>query len=297
MPQPLLTRNTLTRYPFQLLTSDQVGAISTGTGFFYSIDENLFLITNWHIVSGRDPFTKAPLHDVGRFPLTLSGKLATEMADGESFAFIGRPLELYEDYSPIWLEHPEIGSDCDVIAIPIDSAEKIPPQMHNPVNTHSDTNIPVSPGGVAFVVGFPRGISVGPGLPLMKSGYIASEPDYDAVIGGEIQNVGGLKGGLRIPAFFLDIQTRPGMSGSPVFASYTGFWDPEDLYGWASSRDGGEMQLTDSTNIGTGFEFVGCYSGRVQEKENEAILGLCWREDTIKSICEGGKQGAHPHVS
>ncbi|MCY3569580.1 MAG: trypsin-like peptidase domain-containing protein [Chloroflexi bacterium] len=294
MPQPLSTRNPLNRYPFQLLINDQVGMISSGTGFFYSLDDKLFLVTNWHNVSGKNPFTGAPLHGSGRLPLTLTGKLATVMEDGESFAFVGRTLELYKDYSPIWLEHPELGSGCDVVAIPLDSAEKIPPGMHKPVNTYSDTKVPVSPGGVAFVVGFPKGISVGPGLPLMKSGYIASEPDYDAAIGGEVGNVGGLKGGLRIPAFFLDIQTRPGMSGSPVFASYTGLWDPEDPYGTA--RPEGEMRLTGSTRIGTGFEFVGCYSGRVQEKENEAILGLCWREDTIKSICEGGRQGAHPHV-
>ena len=296
MPQPLLTRNHLTRYPFQVLMNDQEGLIGAGTAFFYSHDEKLFLITNWHNVSGRDSFTKTPVHGAGRLPLSLTLKLATEMEDGESFAIMGRELELYADYSPIWLEHPELGSNCDVVAVPIESADRIPTEMHNPVNSHTDT-IPVRPGGVAFVVGFPMGISIGPGLPLLKSGYIASEPDYDAMIGGEIQQLGGLKGGLQIPAFFLDAQTRPGMSGSPVFASHTGIWDPNDPYGTANPADENGMRLTDSTTFGTGFEFVGCYSGRVPEKENDAILGLCWREDTIKSICQTGKHGAHPHVS
>ena len=41
---------------------------------------------------------------------------------------------------------------------------------------------------------------------------------------------GGLSGGIKLPAFFVDSQTREGMSGSPVFANYIGSWNTTDPY-------------------------------------------------------------------
>ena len=54
--------------------------------------------------------------------------------------------------------------------------------------------IPVLPGGTVYVIGFPHAISVGPGLPIWKSGYIASEPHFDVTIGGQRKDIGGFRG-------------------------------------------------------------------------------------------------------
>jgi hypothetical protein len=86
------------------------------------------------------------------------------------------------------------------------------------------------PGCHAFVIGFPQGLSSGFNLPIWKATHIASEPFYDVGIGGKADPSGVIQGELKVPAFFLDGLTRSGMSGSPVFASYTGNWSLEDPY-------------------------------------------------------------------
>lgn len=161
--------------------------------------------------------------------------------------------------------------------------------MHNAANQISKQNIPVKPGYTVFVIGFPQAISVGFGLPLWKSGYVASEPHYDATLGGNVQDFGGLRGGRRIPAFFIDAQTRAGMSGSPVFARYYGPWDMSDSYREVDPNQPGFWNRKDVALWGSqGTQFVGCYSGRITPRENEAALGLCWRSDVIEEICRNG---------
>ena len=127
------------------------------------------------------------------------------------------------------------------------------------------------------VIGFPLGLSTGPGLPLFKTGCLSSIPGFEIRLGGEFSLVGGMKGGTRIPAMLLDVHTIPGMSGSPVFAEYSGWWDPDD----PSSND-----ITDSSVFGVGRMFLGCYSSRVSGLEERSGLGLCFGEDVIKVICQ-----------
>ena len=48
--------------------------------------------------------------------------------------------------------------------------------------------------------------------------------------------------------------------------------------------------------FGRGIQFVGCYSGRIGSREDQAALGLCWREDAISKICASKVRGQHPHL-
>ena len=296
MTDPLI-RNAYSQCPFQVLMHDEGGLLGTGTAFLFSKDDETFLITNWHIVSGRHAQTKEPLNGSNRFPLYLQAKLATFTDHSKSEAgIIAHRVNIFDDYTPLWFEHPDLGSACDVVALPFPRPANVPTSWHRPINQISDTRIPVEPGGVTFVVGYPSSISIGPGLPLFKSGYIASEPQFDVTIGGQVSAVGGLKGGQSLPAFFIDALTRPGMSGSPVIASYSGMWDPANLYN-RSADDDREKKISDTTTIGSARQFVGCYSGRVSGTEQDAVLGLCWRPEVIRKICEGRAVGRHPHVN
>ena len=224
-------RSTYSQCPFQIQVCDSHGVIATGTGFFFELTGDWFLITNWHNFSGKNAFTKMPLSKDLRFPEHINVKFASYISGGPSFTTIAHRVEIYEGLQPKWFEHPTLSSLCDVVALPLERPNGLPAFMHNAANLISHTRIPIEPGTTVFIVGFPRSISVGIGLPLWKSGYIASEPYYDATIGGQISQTGGLQGGLEVPAFFIDSQTREGMSGSPVFGSYTGAWDTADPYG------------------------------------------------------------------
>ena len=286
-------RNRLSQCPFQILQCDSEGLIGAGTGFFYEHDGQSFLITNWHIISGVSPSTKTAMHPQGRTPEHLQVKFFTIAADGIHASSIAQRVDIHDADGPKWYEHPDLGSDCDVVALPFARPTNCPPLFHTPANRLSPEKVPVMPGSTAFVVGYPLALSVGPGFPLLKSGYIASEPTFGVRIGGKLSPVGGMACVPDLPAFFLDSQTRQGMSGSPVFTVYTGIWNPLDPY--APSDESGNFHLTGSTTIGQGREFVGCYSGRVGASEHEAALGLCWRVDAIEAICSAKRRGQNPH--
>ena len=294
-------RSTYSQCPFQIYMCDDDGVMSTGSAFFYFVGLEWFLVTNWHNFSGRHFLTKEPLNPSGRFPTYIKGKLSSWLPDvpgrqAGSFLIEARRIEIYQDYQPLWFEHPGLGTSCDVVALPMERPENCPDFMHNAANQISSLKIPVMPGTNAFVVGFPRSISVGIGLPLWKAGFIASEPYYDVTIGGEISEVGGLMGGITLPAFFIDAQTREGMSGSPVFAAYTGNWDASNPYKPIDFDSPGFWSRNDVLFGETGVEFVGCYGARIGKQEEGAALGLCWREDAIKEICSRKVPAQHPHI-
>ena len=291
-------RSPYSKCPFEVRILDEVGTgLGTGSAFFYEIDERLFLITNWHIVSGRHFLSKKSLMHDGRHPARLQVKLFStglEAVGSDTLSIRAYDVSIFENGEPVWFEHPALESSCDVVALPMERPQACPHFMHDAANRISGHRIPVLPGSTVFVIGFPRSISVGPGLPVWKSGYVASEPYYDVTIGGQASEHGGLHGGYRLPAFFIDSQTREGMSGSPVFALYVGNWNAADPYHW-DSEDPAFLTRADTMLGSRGMEFVGCYSGRTMPKEEGAALGLCWRKDVIEQICRAQKKGRHPH--
>ena len=164
--------------------------------------------------------TKRPLM-ASRFPTYIKVEISSYEVPGRpfqqnTFTTVARDVAIYENNQPLWFEHPTMGSFCDVVALPMERPQSCPKFMHNAANRISLGRIPVEPGCTVFIIGFPRSISVGFGLPVWKSGYIASEPYYDVTIGGEPSELGGVQNGHKLPAFFIDSQTREGMSGSPV---------------------------------------------------------------------------------
>lgn len=287
-------RSSYSQSPFQILMYDDAGLVSTGTAFYYEFEGETYLVTNWHNISGRHFLTKEKLGS--RCPTYIKAKLSTYIYD-DKFTSVSYKIDIYKDYNPVWFEHPDFGSMCDVIAIRLDKPSPVPDYMHRPSNLISEIRIPVKPGNSCFVIGFPKSISVGFGLPLWKSGYISSEPHYDVTVNGKVSEFGGLVRGLELPAIFIDTLTKEGMSGSPVFASYTGNWDMTNPY---KNLDPTEPNFLMRDDVALGenrMEFIGCYSGRIGSVEEGAALGLCWKESVIKVICECKVLGKHPHVS
>lgn len=292
-------RSNWSQCPFQILLEDNGGIISSGTGFFYDYGGACYLLTNWHIVSGKNPFNGDYIAKRHRRPTKLTAKLAQWLDPSKKY-FMIKPveIELYTNglKNPVWFEHPTLGYKCDIVAIQYERPESIPVFMHVEANKISKIRIPVQPGCQAYVVGFPYSLSSGFGLPIWKSGFIASEPAYDVVLNGTLTDTGGLKDGIKVPAFFIDTLTRKGMSGSPVFASYTGNWDTTDPY---QPLDPDAPNFWKRNDIALGehrMEFVGIYSGRVPENEHEAALGLCWNKAAIDCVCSSRYLGANPHI-
>ena len=296
-------RSTYSQCPFKVDVyggADKTKPFSTATAFYYCYEGEWFLITNWHVVAGRHSLSRKLLDNYGREPSSIKANLQT-WYDVYSNVPVSEPLRekvktfgpalysirLYADSKPQWFEHPTYGHLCDIVALPFPRPARCPEFMHNAANLISKTKIPVEPGSTVFIVGFPHGISTGPGLPLHKSGYIASEPYYKTTIYG-----------TTLPAFLLDSQTRRGMSGSPVFAQYFGKWDLNDPYKEVNPDEPGFWQRDDVALGEVAKQFIGCYSGRLpgqnQGNGEEPALGLCWPEDVIKEICAARRLGACP---
>lgn len=238
--------------------------LSVGTGFFYEYKGRVFLVTNWHNVSVRDPQTGSLLSSCGGIPDRLR---LTVLQSGRLDQWREVDMLLYNDandemqpQSPIWMVHPRHCQRVDVVAIPF-----VTPAWGGirTVNTIDSTpTMRVSVSGDVFVLGYPRGISGGGEYPIWKRASIASEPEID------------LDG---LPKFLIDTATREGMSGAPVFAKNVGGFRAQD----------GSMQMGQD-----GSRFVGVYSGRLGSDEFKAQLGIVWKVSALDEIILGGVVGS-----
>ncbi|MFM1662262.1 serine protease family protein [Aeromonas salmonicida] len=291
-------RSTYSQSPMQILMCDEHGVISTGTAFHYLYNGRLFLVTNWHNISGRHFLTKEPLSKNQRFPTHIKIKYISYI-DDERHKFTAQSfkLNLYDEkHNPIWFEHELYKSDCDVVVIPIERNNNIAHNMHYAVNVIGKNEVPILPGNNIFIIGFPSSLSVGIGLPIWKSGFISSEPFYPITLNGDLSEIGGLQDGKELPAFFIDSQTRQGMSGSPIFCTYRDIYSLSNPYEDIDINDPGFINRDDVLLTGSVTQFIGCYSGRVGTKEDGAGLGLCWGEEVIKNICMKMNLGSNPHI-
>lgn len=225
--------------------------LSRATGFVVEHGGDDFLITNGHVVTGRNPDTGELLSPTGAEPDELQiihhvdGQLGTWKVDAQP---------LYSPAGdPLWWEHPE-GRNVDVVALPLDM--NFPDLTTYPLDLSlADHNVALAPAMAVSIIGYPFGLATGQAFPIWKTGHIASDPgvNYDGR-----------------PAFLIDATTRGGMSGSPVVFRSSGPYP---------SRDGA-LKLG-----GTVTAFLGVYSGRIHE---DAEVGLVWRPRLVTEILEVG---------
>jgi hypothetical protein len=124
----------------------------TATGFIYRKGGQTFLVTNWHVVTGRHP--DDPLRmliDAHDSPVRL--EFCMPKKDNHNW-FLPGGLDLYEDGHPVWLETEEIGGRVDLVLIPI----AFQPDAHVvAVQDFAEVGGELSIGDDVVVVGFPFG--------------------------------------------------------------------------------------------------------------------------------------------
>lgn len=245
--------------------------LAIGTAFFYLYEGKSYLITNWHNVTGREPDTLKCKSKEAAIPTHLQIRIPYSVQYGSEFRMTWRnhTLPLYEDEGDcprkaVWYEHPQHRHKVDVVALPLGVLEESSVRPANDPELDL-VKIILSPGLDVFVLGFPKGMSGGSGLPVWKRGSIASEPSV---------NVDDL------PKIFIDTATREGMSGSPVYAQRIGYWTPEDV-----------PESIETTVIGQGRRFLGIYSGRVGNDTFLAQLGVVWKPSAIEEIIQAAMPG------
>ncbi len=257
----------------------------SATSFFYESESSqLYLITNWHVVTNRDP--SRPSHSkTGAVPCELRIKLHNKQKTIDrkgnivtsDVSEVRIPINTKDGNCPTWFEHPEHGYKVDVVGIELkNSAEYREKYEFTIVNKWKEYQENYEPEAMddVFVIGYPWGLSAtakrGDGIPIYKKGCIASDPIIDF---------------QRLPCVLVDCRTTSGLSGSPVIASRSGLYNPDG-------------EFSGNSVIGTVSMFLGIYSGRLtgiesHKKDGDSIseIGIVWKASVLGAITQRGAIG------
>ena len=225
--------------------------LASGTCFFVMTPDGPVLVTNRHNFTGRDNVTGKNLHKAGGIP-------------DHAVVTMHRPDEVHyhidlvdhdNPEAPSWVEHPTLGAEADIVALPVKEMTNIIGE-DNSVSLESVSSQGNwhrwDVGSELQVIGYPFGQIGGP-FPIWSKGFMASEPDVD---------VAGL------PIFLIDCRSRPGQSGSPVWARFR--------RGDIVTHKGQDYQAKEASSY-----FLGVYSGRLR---NDSDLGLVWKRSCIEEL-------------
>lgn len=239
--------------------------IAKATVFVVIHDGEHYLVTNWHIASGRHPETGVPMSKTAAVPDELA---VLHHVAGKPGHWEYKHQSLYDEHDdPLWLEHPVHGRRVDVVAVPLTQTDGIQLFPYDP--TSPGPSIVFGPSNAVSIIGFPFGRSGGGGLGIWVQGTIATEPSVDY----EDEE----HGGVPLPCLLVDSRTRKGQSGSPVILYRTDGYTTEE----------GSM-----INNGVPAErFIGVYSGRINKKSD---LGFVWKARALVEILTAQQRGKPP---
>ena len=234
--------------------------LATATGFLVKKNNDLFLITNRHVVTGRNNETNECLDKkYSAIPNKLN--IWFPYFDNNSYIWKNICWDLYDkDEKPKWIEHPFYKGNVDVVAINLGTFDK------STFLYNLDSNYKPIVTENVYIIGYPFGFNVNPDngkYAIWSSASVASDPDLNLCINGK-----------QLPAFLVDAKTRQGQSGSPViYYSSSGVDRQENgiaIYGGPITHE------------------IGIYSGRINK---DSDLGYVWKWSIIKEILNNKTDG------
>jgi hypothetical protein len=248
--------------------------LGTATGFIVDHNNGWYLVSAWHVFSGRDPRTGQPMNKEGcvpdRFNLTFN-VLAIDLdgtTTGVTTKKIGVPLNT-EGGEAIWSQHAVHGQAVDVAVINLtDCLSWFQTQMYS----GSSQNMVADVGCDLFMPSFPKGYSANGVFPITKRASLANPID-------------NFTGGT---AFYIDTASREGMSGAPVF-----IWT--NVAHWVQDSLDCAPKFT---GLPFAYRLLGVYSGReISSDVGDAQIGRVFKEYLIPEIINNGSKGSFELVS
>jgi hypothetical protein len=232
--------------------------IGQGSGFVVKHNEAYYLITNWHVLTHRDPISGGYFSSEGDIPSVVdiyhhvAGEPNKWIQQGEQLFNMGtgtqRWIEKKRDPFPGYV---------DIAALPLKgvppgcSSIKLCPLDLSSMAREED----VSPGMLVYIIGYLQGINAGSGeliggmphggWPIWITGHIAADPGLDY---------------HGRPVYLINASTGGGLSGAPVFI-----------------KAEGKMKFIGVHSSG----ITSRYSGRRIEG-----MGEVWKASLIKDILE-----------
>ena len=269
--QPAMDVRTLCTTPIELLSKDgEERVISSATGFFWLHNGQAYLVTNWHVVSGRDPFTGQISSPTGYTPSQFNFYgTSIEVKDGKVAIERKRIRITLGPHAEEVLDKPPLvaGGPVDLWAMqvpnellfgldPTRTGFKGAETVTCFINENAFQRILTQAGDECVILGYPLRNYAGGMFPIWKSGSIASEVGF------------GVDGR---PMFLIDAATTPGMSGSPILRRVSTIT--------ASNTELGALQEFHA------LEFIVVYAGRLQSADLAATnLGYGWYQVLIPDV-------------
>ncbi len=223
--------------------------IGSATGFFYTYDGELFLVTNKHVVTGS-PQTGKP--DTLRLRLHLDPNDISKNDDLD--------IPLYENKKPAWKTHPT-HPDADVALIKLDK-KAVEGKFFIKAWSGDDflpDNYRLDPGEDVFIMGYPLSFHDRyHNLPIFRNAMLASTYRVHFE---------------KQPFVLTDANLHPGTSGSPVITKPKNTW----------VDDAGNTNLT----TGTVYYLIGVHSGTIDPKMTggqKIGLGAAWYAKLVEDI-------------
>jgi hypothetical protein len=195
--------------PINLLKGNDL--VSQGSGFYYvrfdGDQQILFLITNYHVLTGSSPSeNKPPLGDRITFQFHQSdeetGNVKTVM------------MPLFTKHGkPVWISSTTV-PEVDLAVIPIVPTAYQGCKVYGIASHWANPQMKIRPTTPVTLIGYPYGFyDTKNALPIWKTGTVASEPEID--FDGK-------------PLVLIDVSAFPGMSGAPAFAISSGMYELHD---------------------------------------------------------------------
>lgn len=258
---------------------DNKGSLGTGTGFLVKHNNEYFLITNRHVISGKNSLTGELMHKAkekdkdGKEVERTTGRVPSYI---EIWHHAKNNLGVWEkriekvldkDDMPVWFEHSSLHEGADIVAIKLtqkDGIDFYPYSLeNNPDSISNKAELDLKPTDMINIVGFPFGFnstgnnSAAKGFAIWNTGFIAAEL-YIPYLGR--------------PIFLVDSRTRPGQSGSPVI-----FHRNAGITHYKNTIINLSKPVT---------RLLGIYSGRICENSD---TGMVWKLSAIKELVDAIK--------
>lgn len=258
----------LSTVPIKMYFNDKLNDtfVSSGTAFFWRLEDRDYLVTAWHNFSGRHFETKKHLSSGCTEPnlIEVYWNLRGQPVGRKTSS---RIRLRNDDEDPLWFVDRDKKSDIDIAVLPVSAPVNV--ELHH-INHLRSSNIELAVGCEMFILGYPLGIE-GVGLPIWKRGSLASEWQ----IPEEVQ-----------PFWLVDTASNAGMSGAPVIQR-TYFPDPiEEDFIRAGIKKPQIPLFGDYGNNGRS-KFLGIYTGRKPGVDGKDLqLGIVWPGRLVENIIE-----------
>lgn len=254
--------------PFHLATVfiemfNDKARIGSATGFFYSEDDKLYLITNKHVIYG-DKFQQVDSKPICNMFNLLLHINANDLRQNEELK-----LKLSDGGKPAWFESPDTRIDIVVIPLEIDRKKYVIFPVDKSLLDCRGLLINFEK---IFVMGYPFGwFDRINNLPITRIGHLSSP--FMIPFNGN-------------PIMLGDVETHKGMSGGPVFM---------ELHSYMTSIDGKR-----STHLGASKRIlIGIHSGQplwiiddktkeIKEEVKHSLINI-WFSSLIPEIIASHK--------